>query len=268
LRLYAAHWPLLLMACLFATLLYGVVAVVAVLVTAPLLRAAGADLSFMAILRMAMEGGLPGHLFLAVLLAGIVLLAVAPLAKGGLYDTVVRVQRGEQATAGGFWLAGLRYWGRLLAVSVLQTVALLLLLVIAAGLARVSPVLGPLLWLLLTCPAMVVLAGFAQYVAIAEERGAGAAVVRTYRILAGRPGDFLVTVLVILVGTALMVLAGLALGAVPVAGAGLQAALHLAWGPYALLYLAVRFESRIAPALAAMGGGAAFHRNPPPGAGV
>ncbi|MDB4896722.1 MAG: hypothetical protein JWN15_2984 [Firmicutes bacterium] len=251
-RLYVAHWPELLTAYVFAILLYGLVALVAALITAPLLTG----------------GALVGKLFLAAVLVGIIWLAVAPLAKGGLYDAVIRAQRGRAPGAGEFWQAGLRYWGRCLALCVFQLPLGLLLYLAWSLLARLSPVLGAGFALLLAAPVLVVMVGFVQYVAIAEDCGAGAAISRAVRIVVRRPGDVVMTTAVLAGGTLVLGVVGFFLGEVPVAGPALQLFVLLAWAPYGLLYLAVRYESRVAPALSPLGGVAVFHVNPPPGAGV
>jgi hypothetical protein len=267
-RLYVAHWPELLTAYVFAILLYGVVALVAALVTAPLLGKAGAEHEVAAIMPLLTSRALVGKLFLAAVLVGIIWLAVAPLAKAGLYDAVARAQRGETPGAGAFWQVGLRYWGRCLALCVLQLPVGLLLLLAWAALGRLSPALGTGFALLLAAPMLVLMVGFVQYVAIAEDRGAGAAIARAVQMIVSRPGDVVMTMVVLIGGTLLIGGVGRFVGEVPLVGPALQLLLLLAWAPYGLLYLAVRYESRIAPVLSPMRGAAVFHPNPPPGAGV
>lgn len=266
-RLYVAHWPELLTAYVFAILLYGVVALVAALVTAPLLGEAGAERELAVIMPLLTSGALFGQLFLAAVLVGIIWLAVAPIAKAGLYDAVARAQRGEASGAGEFWQAGLRYWGRYLALCVVQLPMGLLLLLAWAALAGLGPAFGTGFALLLAAPTLVVMVGFVPYIAIAEDRGAGAAINRAAHMILSRPGDVVMTMVVLTGGTLLVGVVGRFLGEVPQVGPALQLLLLLVWAPYGLLYLAVRYESRIAPSLSGLRG-AVFHPNPPRGAGV
>lgn len=263
-RRFLAHWPKLMLAGLFAMLLYGAVALIASLIMMPMLMAAGLGMAGAAASdpgSMAALASLAGQMIGLFLLVAVLIVALAPLAAGGLIHTVIQIQRDEPVSPGDFWSAGMRNYGRLLVLMLLTMLIFIPTLVVMA-LLMLIPVLGAVVAVLAGLALNVVFGGYAPYIMLAEDLSAGAALSKAFRILTTRFWDVLLAGLVIAGAGFCLALISAVLTLIPVIGLLANLAINIVLTPLLALYLATRYETNIAPAFPP---GGVFHPSPPPG---
>lgn len=261
---FLAHWPKLMLAGLFAVLLYGIVALVATLTMVPMMVAAGLGMGG------AMTGEMGGAAAMLTLIGGmlgiflvlmLIAIAVSPLATGGLIHTVIQVQRDEPAAPGDFWQAGFQHYGKLLKLMLL-TLVIWVPVGLVLGILSLIPVVGALIGLVAALMLGVVLGGYAPYVALAENLSASEALSKAFRILTTRTVDVLLAGLVLLAAGICFGIVSALVNLVPGVGFLVSLVLQVAVTPLVILYLATRYQTNIAPAFPP---GGTFHVSPPPG---
>ncbi len=262
-RRFVTNWPVLLMAGLFATLLFEAVRVVAAVTLRPLspdwatyafaLEGTKSPTGWAPLVSLPLRH-VPG---LAACLA--VLLVVAPLAQGGLAHVAVRILRQQPVAAREFWTAALRFWRPLFGLWLIAAGVGIGLLAVGLVMSLV-PLLGPLVWLLGAGVVAVALCGHGPYLVVAEGLGAREAAQKAFRMVNLKLVDLAVTVVLLLAAACLLGVVGERLPWGLVA----RLVINTFWFALVPLYLAVRYQTNIAPALTPPGGCGSLHNPHPP----
>ncbi|HWI61975.1 MAG TPA: hypothetical protein VNT75_09065 [Symbiobacteriaceae bacterium] len=263
-RRFTANWGPLALAGLFALLVNMVAGAIGAVAVLPVLLSTG--VSF-----LRGGGGLDSVAVLvasagvSMLLMAAAVLLLTPIGLGGLLHGVIQVQRGQPASFGELWHAGLRNWTRILVLNLISFLVMIVLVILLLIL-RLVPILGPLVWFIGTAMIMLALGGYGAYIAVSEQVSGVEAALRALRILSVKFADLLMTLLVLAAAGLALGLVTAILSRVPILGSLVPLATQIVVTPLFMLYLATRYEHNIAPDLGPPGGQGRFDPGPPPGA--